>query len=124
MPSGKLGSSLPWLLPPGALLALTPLARAGLPNSPVVIDAKTGSSGSGKEPGEGTHHPTRAQDFRAYGLFKHRHRPEIAQELGRWLPRTGDANRHSQEGTNGLRIAFTPHSAPMCGAYSPLPTPS
>jgi N-acetyl-gamma-glutamyl-phosphate reductase len=93
----------PGCFPTGALLALTPLARAGLLHGPVIIDSKTGSSGSGKEPGEGTHHPTRAADFRAYGLFNHRHQPEIAQELGKWLPAGGD----------GIRVTFTPHSAPM-----------
>jgi N-acetyl-gamma-glutamyl-phosphate reductase len=93
----------PGCFPTGALLALTPLARAGLLNGPVVIDSKTGSSGSGKEPGEGTHHPTRSQDFRAYGLFNHRHRPEIAQELAKWRP----------AGTGDFRVTFTPHSAPM-----------
>ena len=92
----------PGCFPTGALLALTPLARAGLLTGPVVIDSKTGSSGSGKEPGEGTHHPTRAADFRAYGLFTHRHRPEIAQELGKWQPSAAP-----------LRVTFTPHSAPM-----------
>jgi N-acetyl-gamma-glutamyl-phosphate reductase len=93
----------PGCFPTGALLALTPLARAGLLQGPVVIDSKTGSSGSGKEPGEGTHHPTRAHDFRAYGLFKHRHRPEIAQELGKW----------ANEGVQQPHVVFTPHSAPM-----------
>lgn len=93
----------PGCFPTGALLALTPLARAGLLDGPVVIDSKTGSSGSGKEPGEGTHHPTRAADFRAYGLFKHRHSPEIAQELNKWLPNSAD----------DLNVVFTPHSAPM-----------
>ncbi len=93
----------PGCFPTGALLALTPLARAGLLDGSVVIDSKTGSSGSGKEPGEGTHHPTRAADFRAYGLFKHRHRPEIAQELNKWLSTENDH----------LRVVFTPHSAPM-----------
>jgi N-acetyl-gamma-glutamyl-phosphate reductase len=93
----------PGCFPTGALLALTPLARAGLLHGQVVIDSKTGSSGSGKEPGEGTHHPTRSQDFRAYNLFKHRHGPEIAQELGKWLP----------SNSNDIRVVFTPHSAPM-----------
>jgi N-acetyl-gamma-glutamyl-phosphate reductase len=93
----------PGCFPTGALLALTPLARAGLLDGPVVIDSKTGSSGSGKEPGEGTHHPVRSQDFRAYGLFKHRHLPEIAQEINKWLP--ADTQRP--------RVTFTPHSAPM-----------
>jgi N-acetyl-gamma-glutamyl-phosphate reductase len=94
----------PGCFPTGALLALTPLAKAGLLDSgPVIIDSKTGSSGSGKEPGEGTHHPTRSQDFRAYGIFSHRHTPEIAQELSKWLP----------PDTDQLRVTFTPHSAPM-----------
>ena len=93
----------PGCFPTGALLALTPLARTGLLEGPVVIDSKTGSSGSGKEPGEGTHHPVRSQDFRAYGLFKHRHRPEIAQELGKWLG----------PGASSMKVSFTPHSAPM-----------
>ncbi|HET9496481.1 MAG TPA: N-acetyl-gamma-glutamyl-phosphate reductase [Chloroflexia bacterium] len=93
----------PGCFPTGALLALTPLAKAGLLDRPVVVDSKTGSSGSGKEPGEGTHHPTRANDFRAYGLFKHRHLPEIAQELGKW---TGGSGQQPN-------VVFTPHSAPM-----------
>ena len=93
----------PGCFPTGALLALTPLAKAGLLDGPVVVDSKTGSSGSGKEPGEGTHHPTRAHDFRAYGLFKHRHLPEIAQELGKWL----------SDGEQQPNVVFTPHSAPM-----------
>ena len=95
----------PGCFPTGALLALTPLARAGLLGEHVVIDSKTGSSGSGKEPGEGTHHPVRSQDFRAYGLFKHRHRPEIAQELAKWLQARSTAD--------SPKVVFTPHSAPM-----------
>ncbi len=90
----------PGCFPTGALLALTPLARAGLLDGPVVVDSKTGSSGSGIKPGEGTHHPERANDFRAYGLFSHRHQPEIAQELAKWQP-------------GFARLVFTPHSAPM-----------
>ncbi len=93
----------PGCFPTGALMALTPLAKAGLLDKQVVIDSKTGSSGSGKEPGEGTHHPMRAQDFRAYGIFNHRHSPEIAQEVDKWLP----------AGSGNLKVIFTPHSAPM-----------
>ena len=93
----------PGCFPTGALLALTPLAMSGLLGGHVVIDSKTGSSGSGKEPGEGTHHPVRSQDFRAYNLLKHRHQPEIAQELSKWR---GD-------GASSMKVVFTPHSAPM-----------
>ena len=107
----------PGCFPTGALLALTPLASAGLLEGHVVIDSKTGSSGSGKEPGEGTHHPTRTNDFRAYGIFKHRHLPEIAQELGKW-----------RDHADQLQVVFTPHSAPMVRgifttAYAFLSTP-
>ena len=94
----------PGCFPTGALLALTPLAKAGLLTGRVIVDASTGSSGSGNKPGEGTHHPVRAADFRAYGIFKHRHSPEITQELRKWLP-TGESDL--------LRLTFTPHSAPM-----------
>ena len=94
----------PGCFPTGALLALTPLAKAGLLTGRVIVDAATGSSGSGNKPGEGTHHPVRAADFRAYGIFKHRHAPEIAQELRKWLP-AGESE--------ALRLTFTPHSAPM-----------
>jgi N-acetyl-gamma-glutamyl-phosphate reductase len=94
----------PGCFPTGALLALTPLAKAGLLKGRVIVDAATGSSGSGNKPGEGTHHPMRAADFRAYGLFKHRHLPEIAQELKKWLPPAK---------SDTLRVTFTPHSAPM-----------
>lgn len=90
----------PGCFPTGALLALLPLARAGWLGGSVVIDAKTGSSGSGNKPVEGTHHPERAHDFRAYGLFNHRHAPEIAQELER-------------AANSPLDVTFTPHSAPM-----------
>jgi N-acetyl-gamma-glutamyl-phosphate reductase common form len=100
----------PGCFPTGALLALTPLARAGLLGDHVVIDSKTGSSGSGKEPGEGTHHPTRSQDFRAYGVFNHRHQPEIAQELGKWGASDG---RQTTDDGRLPHVIFTPHSAPM-----------
>jgi len=67
----------------GAVLALAPLAEAGALRGDVCIAATTGSSGSGAEPKEGTHHPERAQDMRAYKVLAHQHLPEIEQELRR-----------------------------------------
>lgn len=66
----------------------------------IAVSAATGSSGSGASPGEGTHHPTRAQDFRAYKVLAHQHAAEITRLL--------DAG-----GSRGYRFAFVPHSAPM-----------
>ncbi|MCB1783170.1 MAG: N-acetyl-gamma-glutamyl-phosphate reductase [Alphaproteobacteria bacterium] len=41
------------------------------------IMAVTGSSGSGKSPSEGTHHPVRSHNFKSYNINAHRHIPEI-----------------------------------------------
>jgi N-acetyl-gamma-glutamyl-phosphate reductase len=49
----------------------------------VVVDAKTGSSGSGAKAAANTHHPQRANSFYAYKPFTHQHVPEIEQELAR-----------------------------------------
>ena len=63
------------------LIGLLPLAKSGLLRGGVVADCKTGSSGSGAVPGDGTHHPRRASAFLAYKPFRHQHVPEILQCL-------------------------------------------
>ncbi|HEY0079712.1 MAG TPA: N-acetyl-gamma-glutamyl-phosphate reductase [Pyrinomonadaceae bacterium] len=65
------------------LLALAPLVAGGLLSGRVVVDAKTGSSGSGAKAAANTHHPQRANSFYAYKPFTHQHVPEIEQELRR-----------------------------------------
>src|SRR5216684_1141569 len=67
-----------------SILALLPLARAGLidPSRPVVIECKVGSSEGGREPGEDSHHPERAGVVRSFKPVGHRHTAEIEQELG------------------------------------------
>ena len=64
------------------LLGLAPLAASGALKGRVVVDAKTGSSGSGAKPAANTHHPQRANSFYAYKPFTHQHVPEIEQTLG------------------------------------------
>jgi len=68
------------------------------------ISAVTGSSGSGAAPSTGTHHPTRAHDFRAYKVFAHQHEFEIRQLLNA-------AAQHF--GGEAPRFSLIPHSAPM-----------
>jgi LysW-gamma-L-alpha-aminoadipyl-6-phosphate/LysW-L-glutamyl-5-phosphate reductase len=63
------------------LLALAPMVKSGLLNGKVVVDAKTGSSGSGAKPAANTHHPQRMNSFYAYKPFTHQHVPEIEQHL-------------------------------------------
>ncbi|HKO35569.1 MAG TPA: N-acetyl-gamma-glutamyl-phosphate reductase [Pyrinomonadaceae bacterium] len=69
------------------LLGLAPLVANNLLASRVVVDAKTGSSGSGAKAAANTHHPQRSTSFYAYKPFTHQHVPEIEQELksiGEW----------------------------------------
>jgi len=63
------------------LLGLAPLAASGRLRGRVVVDAKTGSSGSGAKPAANTHHPQRMNSFYAYKPFTHQHVPEIEQAL-------------------------------------------
>jgi N-acetyl-gamma-glutamyl-phosphate reductase len=63
-----------------AILALAPLARAGLIEE-AVVDAKSGVSGAGREATETTHFVSVSENVNAYGVEGHRHAPEIDQEL-------------------------------------------
>jgi N-acetyl-gamma-glutamyl-phosphate reductase len=85
----------PGCYPTAAILALAPLARAGLLGD-VVIDAKSGVSGAGREPTHGKHFVTVDETVTPYKVGRHRHTPEIEQELG-----------------DGVRVTFTPHLVPL-----------
>ena len=63
------------------LLGLAPLVASGVLGGRVIVDAKTGSSGSGAKAAANTHHPQRMNSFYAYKPFTHQHVPEIEQEL-------------------------------------------
>ncbi len=63
-------------------LGLVPLAKAGLLiDAGVRTVAMTGSSGSGQNPQEGTHHPVRSNNLKPYKVLTHQHRSEILQTL-------------------------------------------
>lgn len=63
------------------LLALAPMVKIGLLTGKIIVDAKTGSSGSGAKAAANTHHPQRMNSFYAYKPFMHQHIPEIEQHL-------------------------------------------
>lgn len=63
------------------LLGLAPLVAGNIIAGRVIVDAKTGSSGSGAKAAANTHHPQRMNSFYAYKPFTHQHVPEIEQEL-------------------------------------------
>jgi N-acetyl-gamma-glutamyl-phosphate reductase len=73
--------AVPGCYPTGALLGLAPLARAGLLQEPVVIDAKSGTTGAGRAAKVEQLFAEVNENFRPYGIGVHRHGPEIDQEL-------------------------------------------
>ena len=88
------------------LLATVPLVQAGLVTNEVFATGITGSTGSGRSPQPGTHHPERHSNLYAYKALAHRHAPEIAQLCA--------AAAGSEVGIN-----FVPHSGPFArGIYA------
>ncbi len=70
----------PGCYPTATILALAPLAEAGLIDD-VVVDAKSGVSGAGRGGGDRLHFVTLDENASPYGTDGHRHEPEIDQEL-------------------------------------------
>jgi N-acetyl-gamma-glutamyl-phosphate reductase len=81
-------------------LATVPLIASDLTEADVFISGVTGSTGSGKSPSAGTHHPVRNSNFYAYKPLAHRHAPEVAAL----------AEAASGRKTN---VHFVPHSGPF-----------
>ena len=95
----------PGCYPTATLLALAPLARAGL-IADLVVDAKSGVSGAGREARAEMLYAEVNESVRAYGVAGHRHAAEMEQELG-ILAAGGD-------GAAGVRpVDFLPHLVPM-----------
>ena len=88
----------PGCYPTAAILSLAPLARAGL-IADVVIDAKSGVSGAGRAATDKTHFVTVDENLSPYSVPRHRHTPEIEQEL-------------SVLGFD-RNLTFTPHLIPL-----------
>jgi len=59
------------------LLASVPLLSLGLVEPRLFVSGVTGSTGSGRQPTTGTHHPQRHSDLYAYNALAHRHAPEV-----------------------------------------------
>lgn len=90
----------PGCYPTAALLALAPLAEAGLLVGEVIVDAKSGVSGAGKSAGPAFAFTELVGATAAYGIGGHRHTPEISQGL-------------AAAGAADLRLTFVPHLVPQ-----------
>jgi N-acetyl-gamma-glutamyl-phosphate reductase len=96
----------PGCYPTATVLALAPLARAGLIGD-LVVDAKSGVSGAGREAKPELTYSEVNESVKAYGIGGHRHVAEIEQELA-WLGgTTGVANPGARA------VDFLPHLIPM-----------
>jgi N-acetyl-gamma-glutamyl-phosphate reductase len=82
------------------LLAAVPLIRSGLTEAELFVSGITGSTGSGRSPQAGTHHPERNSNLYAYKPLGHRHAPEMA----------GLTAAASGRNTS---VHFVPHSGPF-----------
>lgn len=82
------------------LLACVPLICSGLSEPEVFVSGVTGSTGSGKLPQAGTHHPERNSNLYAYKPLAHRHAPEVS------LLTEAASGR-------ATRVNFVPHSGPF-----------
>ncbi|CAN5776588.1 N-acetyl-gamma-glutamyl-phosphate reductase [soil metagenome] len=91
----------PGCYPTATLLALAPLAREGL-IADLVVDAKSGVSGAGREAKPELTYSEINESVKAYGIGGHRHVAEIEQELGRL-----------GGGSGARRVDFLPHLVPM-----------
>ncbi len=76
-----------------AVLPLLPLCKNDLIDN-IVIDSKSGVSGAGRKSDENYSFVSLDENFKAYGLFTHRHAPEIAEKIGK-------------------PVLFTPHLLPI-----------
>ena len=82
------------------LLAAVPLIRSALTEPELFVTGITGSTGSGKSPQPGTHHPERNSNLYAYKPLAHRHAPEVAALT-------------EAASSRPVRVHFVPHSGPF-----------
>ena len=99
----------PGCYPTATILALAPLARAGLIGD-LVVDAKSGVSGAGREAKADLMFGEVNESVKAYGLGGHRHVAEIEQELAGIASAAGlDAGANP----GSAAVDFVPHLIPM-----------
>lgn len=98
-------ASTPHIAHPGCfatavLLASVPLLKLGIAEPRLFVSGVTGSTGAGRTPVAGTHHPQRHSDLYAYNPLSHRHAPEIV------------ALAHAASDVKA-EVNFVPHSGPF-----------
>jgi N-acetyl-gamma-glutamyl-phosphate reductase len=98
----------PGCYPTASLLALAPLARAGL-IADLVIDAKQGISGAGRVFDETTHLSIAGENIVPYKVAAHRHTPEIEEQLALLSGAAGSGGAAA----GALKVQFQAHLVPL-----------
>ncbi|MDF1664935.1 MAG: N-acetyl-gamma-glutamyl-phosphate reductase [Planctomycetota bacterium] len=90
-------------------LATLPALKSGRIPTHIIVDAKTGSSGSGTVAKPLTHHPIRVSTMKAYKVFSHQHEREVKAAWQKVLGPDKDIPH----------LSFVPQSSPLVrGIYS------
>jgi N-acetyl-gamma-glutamyl-phosphate reductase len=93
--------AVPGCYPTSAILGAAPVVRNRLVRpSGIIIDSKSGVSGAGRTPSRRCHFPECNESVSAYGIGKHRHQPEIEEQL---------SSLYGGE----VKVTFVPHLVPM-----------
>lgn len=91
----------PGCYPTSAILPLAPLVKEGLIElEQIIVDSKSGVSGAGRTPKQGTLYCECNESFSAYSVGTHRHQPEIIDIIERYSGKP-------------CQVIFTPHLVPM-----------
>lgn len=90
----------PGCFPTSAILGAAPLIAAKKVETDIIVDAKTGTTGAGRDAKTTSLYCEVNENFKPYGLFNHRHTPEMEKELEKLTDETVD-------------VLFTPHLLPV-----------
>ena len=98
------GASLianPGCYPTSVILGIAPLIKNDLVVlDKIIVDAKSGVSGAGRNPFLDFHFPECNESVKAYKIFSHRHIPEMEQEISKLAKKE-------------VKIVFVPHLIPI-----------
>jgi N-acetyl-gamma-glutamyl-phosphate reductase len=91
----------PGCYPTGVILGLAPVLKEGwIDLNSIIVDSKSGVSGAGREPRIELLFCEISEGLKAYKISRHRHMPEMEQELGQLAGRD-------------VKVSFVPHLIPI-----------
>ena len=91
----------PGCYPTSAILGVAPLLKSNIVDTrKIIVDSKSGVSGAGRSANIATLFTEVNESFKAYNILKHRHTPEIKQEIDKLS-------------NSDINLVFTPHLLPV-----------